>query len=305
VTTAAALSEADLRRARRRYRMRENAAAYLFLAPNLVFFAVLLVVPVGWVVRQSFMSGGVLGPATWVGLDNWSEALGDEDLRRSLLHTVLFTAMTVPAVLAVAMALALLLRGLRRGGALVRAVIYLPSLAPVVLAGLLWIFVVNPDVGLLNAGVRAVGAQPVNWLGDERLALPSIALLEVWRGTGFWALFLLAALLAVPRDLYDAAAIDGASAWSRFRFVTLPGIGPTVLVAVVLTTLVSMQVFDSVFVLTNGGPAGATDTAVLYIYRSVFESGNPGYGAVLSLVLMAFIVALTLVIVRVIGRRRA
>jgi ABC-type sugar transport system permease subunit len=303
--SAAALSDADLRRARRRYRMHENAAAYLFLAPNLVFFAAFLIVPVVWVVRQSFMTGGVLGPATWVGLENWGEALGDEELRRSLWHTVLFTAMTVPTVLAVAMALALLLRGVRRGGALVRAVIYLPSLAPVVLAGLLWIFVVNPDVGLLNAGVRAVGAAPVNWLGDERLALPSIALLEVWRGTGFWALFLLAALLAVPRELYHAAAIDGASARNRFRFVTLPGIAPTVLVAVVLTTLVSMQVFDSVFVLTNGGPAGATDTAVLYIYRSVFESGNPGYGAVLSLVLMAFIVVLTVVIVRTLGRRRA
>jgi multiple sugar transport system permease protein len=203
----------------------------------------------------------------------------------------------------VALVLALLLRGVRRGGAIPRAIVYLPSLAPVVLAGLIWNFMVNPDVGLLNVAWRAAGAEPVNWLGNEHLALPSIALLEVWRGTGFWALFLLAALLAVSRELYDAAAIDGASGWNRFRFVTLPGIGPTLLVAIVLTTLVSMQVFDSVFVLTNGGPAGATDTAVLYIYRSVFESGNPGYGAVLSLVLMAFIVALTAVIVRVAGRR--
>jgi multiple sugar transport system permease protein len=305
MTTVAVAQDADLRRARRRHRLRRNAAAYAFLAPNLAFFAAFLLLPVGWVVRQSFMSGGVLGPARWVGLQNWAHALGDADLRRSLEHTVLFTLMTVPAVLLTAMTLALLLRGLRRGGAVVRAIVYLPSLAPVVLAGLLWIFVVNPDVGLLNAGVRLAGFAPVNWLGDEHLALPSIALLEVWRGTGFWALFLLAALLAVSRELYDAAAIDGAGAWSRFRFVTLPGIGPTLLVAIVLTTLVAMQAFDSVFVLTNGGPAGATDTAVLYIYRSVFESGEPGYGAVLSLLLMAFIVVLTLLIVRVLGRRRA
>jgi ABC-type sugar transport system permease subunit len=302
MSTAAAL-DADLRRARRRHTLRRTAAGYAFLAPNLVFFAAFLVLPVAWVVRQSFLSGGVLGPASWVGLDNWTHALGDAELRRALVHTVVFTAMTVPLVLAAAMALALLLRGLRHGAGLVRAVVYLPSLAPVVLAGLLWIFVVNPDVGLLNAGVRLAGGTPVNWLGNERLALPTIALLEVWRGTGFWALFLLAALLAVPHELYGAAALDGASAWNRFRFVTVPGIGPTLLVAIVLTTLVSMQVFDSVFVLTNGGPAGATDTAVLYIYRSVFESGDPGYGAVLSLVLMAFIVALTLVIVRLLGRR--
>ena len=302
---SAGAADIDLRRLERAQRRRRNTAALAFLAPNLVVFCAFLLLPVAWVVRQSFMEGGVLGPASWVGLDNWGAALEDEDLRRSLWHTLQFTLMTVPAVLGVALALALLLRGLTRGGALVRAVVYLPSLAPVVLAGLLWIFVVNPDVGLLNAAVRAAGAEPINWLGDEQLALPSIALLEVWRGTGFWALFLLAALLAVSRELYDAAAIDGASPWSRFRFVTLPGIAPTLLVAVVLTTLVSMQVFDSVFVLTNGGPAGATDTAVLYIYRSVFESGEPGYGAVLSLVLMALIVLLTVVIVRVAGRRTA
>jgi ABC-type sugar transport system permease subunit len=300
-----AAADRDLRRLQRAQRRRQNAAALAFLAPNLVFFVAFLLVPVAWVARQSFMEGGVLGPATWVGLENWRDAVDDPALRRSLWHTLLFTLMTVPAVLGVALVLALLLRGVRRGGAAVRAVVYLPSLAPVVLAGLLWIFVVNPDVGLLNAGVRAAGWEPVNWLGDERLALPSIALLEVWRGTGFWALFLLAALLAVPRDLYDAAAIDGASAWSRFRFVTLPGIGPTLLVSIVLTTLVSMQVFDSVFVLTNGGPAGATDTAVLYVYRSVFESGDPGYGAVLSLVLMALIVLLTAVIARVARGRTA
>jgi len=301
----AGAADIDLRRLQRSHRRRRNAAALAFLAPNLVVFTAFLLIPVAWVVRQSFMEGGVLGPASWVGLDNWGAALDDPALRRSLWHTLLFTLMTVPAVLGVALVLALLLRGLGRGGALVRAVVYLPSLAPVVLAGLLWIFVVNPDVGLLNAAVRAAGAEPINWLGDAHLALPSIALLEVWRGTGFWALFLLAALLAVSRELYDAAAIDGASPWNRFRFVTLPGIAPTLLVAIVLTTLVSMQVFDSVYVLTNGGPAGATDTAVLYIYRSVFESGEPGYGAVLSLVLMALIVLLTVVIVRVARRRAA
>jgi multiple sugar transport system permease protein len=302
MTTAAV--DVHLRRARRRHRLRRAAAAYAFLAPNLVCFMAFLLVPVAWVARQSFMSGGVLGPAKWVGLANWSHALGDDALRQALWHTIVFTAMTVPVVLAAAMILALLLRELHRGAGVVRAIVYLPSLAPIVLAGLLWIFVVNPDVGLLNTGVRLLGRPPVNWLGDERLALPTVALLEVWRGTGFWALFLLAALLAVSRELYDAAAIDGASAWSRFRFVTVPGIAPTLLVAVILTTLVSMQVFDAVFVLTNGGPAGATDTAVLYIYRSVFESGDPGYGAVLSLVLMAIIVALTLVILRVLRGRR-
>jgi multiple sugar transport system permease protein len=286
----------ELRRARRRWWWRRNGVAYAFLAPNLAFFALFLLYPVYAVVRQSFQSGGVLGPPTWVGLSNWSDALGDEKLRRALGHTLLYTAMTVPTVLVLAMVLALILRQVRRGASIARTLVYVPSLTPIVLAGIMWIFVVTPDVGLLNYPTHWLGLGSLNWLGDEHLALPSIALLDVWRGLGFWALFLLAALLAVPLELYQAAKLDGASPVRRFVHVTLPGVRHPLIVAVVLTTLVSMQVFDSVFVLTNGGPAGATDTAVLYIYNSVFESGNPGYGAVLSLILMAIIVLLTVVI---------
>jgi ABC-type sugar transport system permease subunit len=270
--------------------------AYAFLAPALLFFALFLVVPIVSVVRQSFMEGGVLGPATWVGLDNWREVFADADFRNALVNTLVFTAITVPAVLALAMLLAVLLREVRRGGRLARTIVYLPSLAPIALAALIWQFVVSPELGLLNYGTRLTGLGTVNWLGDERLALPTLALLDVWRGIGFWSLFLLAGLLAVSRDLYQAAELDGASAVQRFRHVTLANMRPTIGVALILTTLFSMQVFDGVFVLTRGGPAGATETAVLYIYDSVFQAGQPGYGAVLSLVLMAIIVVLTLVI---------
>jgi multiple sugar transport system permease protein len=297
----------ELRSARRRWWWRRNGIAYAFLAPNLAFFGLFLLYPIYSVIRQSFESGGVLGPPTWVGLSNWSDALADVKLRRALGHTLLYTAMTVPTVLVLAMVLALVLRGIRRGGAIARTLVYVPSLTPIVLAGIMWIFVVTPGIGLLNYPTHALGLGTLNWLGDEHLALPSIALLDVWRGLGFWALFLLAGLLAVPIELYQAAKLDGASPLRRFIHVTLPGIRQPLIVAIVLTTLVSMQVFDSVFVLTNGGPAGATDTAVLYIYNSVFESGNPGYGAVLSLILMAIIVLLTAVILflaRPRGRRR-
>jgi multiple sugar transport system permease protein len=266
------------------------------MAPALLFFALFLVVPIVSVVRQSFMEGGVLGPATWVGLDNWREVFADADFRNALVNTLVFTAITVPAVLALAMLLAVLLREVRRGGRLARTIVYLPSLAPIALAALIWQFVVSPELGLLNYGTRLTGLGTVNWLGDERLALPTLALLDVWRGIGFWSLFLLAGLLAVSRDLYQAAELDGASAVQRFRHVTLANMRPTIGVALILTTLFSMQVFDGVFVLTRGGPAGATETAVLYIYDSVFQAGQPGYGAVLSLVLMAIIVVLTLVI---------
>ena len=298
----AAADVALIRRARRRRRVRENLTAYAFLAPGLLFFTTFLLVPIGWVVRQSFLSGGVLGPARWVGLDNWSHAPHDPALRRSLVHTATYTLMVVPAVVVLALVLALLLARVRRGGALVRAVVYVPSLAPVVLAAVIWLFMVQPDFGLLNLANRTLGLAPLNFLGSQSLALPTIALLDVWRSVGFWALVLLAAVLAVSPTLHQAAQLDGASRLRRLWHVTLPGIRPIVAVAALLVTVTSMQVFDSVYVLTSGGPAGATQTAVVYVYTSVFESGDPGYGAVLSLVLLVVIVALTGVLVRVIGR---
>jgi ABC-type sugar transport system permease subunit len=291
-----------LQAARRRHALRRNAVAFAFLAPSLCFFSLFLLVPVVWVVRQSFLQGGVLGPPTWVGLENWSQALSDPSLTRSLRNTVVYTAMVVPVTLALALGLALLLRRVVRGGAVVRTVIYLPSLAPVVLAALIWVFMVQPDFGLLNLVNRALGVEPLNLLGDERLALPTIAGLDVWRGTGFWAVLFLAALLAVPAELYQAAKLDGASPLRRFWHVTLPGIRPVLAVAALLAVVLAMQVFDSVYILTNGGPGGATRTAVFYIYTSVFETGNPGYGAVLSLILLACIVALTVTMARVARR---
>jgi ABC-type sugar transport system permease subunit len=287
--------------------LRRNATAYAFLAPSLCFFGLFLLLPVAWVARQSFLAGGVLGEARWAGLDNWEQALTDPTLARSLRNTVVYTAMVVPLTIGLALALALLLRRVRRGGPLVRTVVYLPSLAPIVLAALIWVFMVQPDFGLLNLFNRALGIAPLNLLGDEQLALPTIAGLDVWRGVGFWAVLLLAGLLAVPPELYHAAELDGASPLRRFWHVTLPSLRPVLAVATLLVVVLSMQVFDSVYILTNGGPSGATQTAVFSIYTSVFETGNPGYGAVLSIILLASIVLLTLVMARVARRlaRRA
>ena len=292
-------------RARRRAAVRRNLTAYAFLAPGFVVFAVFLLLPVAWVARQSFMQGGVLGASQWAGLDNWREAPADAALREALLNTLLYTAMVVPATIGLGLLLAVLLRGVRRGGAALRTVLYLPSLAPIVLAALVWVFMVQPDFGLLNLVNRTLGIEPLNLLGDERLALPTIAGLDIWRGFGFWGILLLAGLLAVPPELYQAASLDGASPLRRFWHVTLPSIRPVLGVAALLVTVTSMQVFDSVYVLTNGGPGGATRTSVFYIYTSIFESGNPGYGAVLSLILLAVVVLLTLATARLAQRAGA
>jgi ABC-type sugar transport system permease subunit len=299
---------AHLRKARRRSRLRRNATAWAFLAPSFSAFAVFLLFPVLWVARQSFMEGGVIGPAHWVGFENWSQALQTGEALTSLRNTFQYMLLAVPAMLLLAFVVALALHQLRGRGSAVRAAIYLPSLAPFVLAALVWFFVVHPDFGLLNVGSRVLGTQPVNWLGDESLALPTLAMLEIWRGIGFWALFLLAALLGVRPDLYAAAALDGASVLRRFWHVTLPAVRPALATAGVLAALFALQVFDSAFVLTKGGPAGSTETAVLYIYQSIFQRSQPGDGAVVSLLLLGIVLLATAVVFLLqgrIARRRA
>ncbi|MGH2944888.1 MAG: carbohydrate ABC transporter permease [Solirubrobacteraceae bacterium] len=236
-----------------------------------------------------------------MGLENWKQAVGDSGFRNGMGNTLLLAAIVVPPIFILAMALALLLRETRGRASALRAAVYFPSLTPVVVAGLTWFFMIHPDFGLFNVANRALGLSPLNFRGDETLAVVMIASLEIWRAVGFWGLFLLAALIVVPADLYAAARVDGASAIRRFWHVTLPTIRPQLAVAILLSTLSVLQVFDSVYILTGGGPAGATETAVTYVYRSIFELGNPGYGAVLSLILVAVIVVVTLILARLLA----
>jgi multiple sugar transport system permease protein len=288
--------------------LRETATAYLFLLPGFLFFGAFLLLPIAWVVRQSFQQGGVLGTTHWVGLANWKAAFHDPNLLAALKHTGVYTAMVVPLTVLVALGLGVLMRNVRRGGAVFRTLIYLPSLAPPALLALIWIFVVHPDFGLLNITTRTLGYKPINFLGDPNLALPTLAMLDVWRSVGSWALLIYAGLSMIPMQLYQSAEIDGASSIRRFWHVSLPGVRGVVAVVCILTLVVSMQVFDSVFLLTKGSPEGSTTTAVYYIYTSVFQDANPGYGAVLSIILLVAIMALTGVIawlVTVALRRRS
>jgi ABC-type sugar transport system permease subunit len=289
----------------RGYRLRRALVAYAFLAPNLVFFFLFLLLPCGWVLYATLQNGGVLGPATFVGLENWRSAFADPLLRTAMQNTFYYGVLAVPAVFVIAMVLALFLLNVRKGGAVIRSILYFPTLSPVVLAALMWLFVVHPDFGIFNLGLRALGFGPINWLGSTRLALPTIAMLEVWRGTGFWTLLFLAALLGIPSELYQAAHLDGANAWQRFRYLTLPLLRPTFLFAAVMATIWNLQLFDSVYVMTDGGPVHSTATVVWYVYKSLFQFGNVGFAATLSFVLMLVILVLTLVELRVLRLRRA
>ena len=298
------LTAEEHRRLARRYRLRRALRAYAFLAPNLAFFSIFLLVPVGWVFYETLEKGGIIGPSEFVGLDNWGAVFSDPLATKAMKNTVYYALIAIPGVFVIGMLLALLLLNVRRGAPVFRALLYFPTLAPVVVAGLVWLFMIHPDFGALNMSIRAVGGHGLNWLGDDSTALPTIAMVEVWRGTGFWAIYFLAALIGLPRELYEAAHLDGAGPLQRFLHLTLPLLRPTLLFAVVLATIYNLQVFDTVFVMTDGAPANATATLVWDIYKTLFQFDNVGLGATLSCLLLLVILALTLVQMRLLRSRR-
>ncbi len=299
----ARLTAAEHRQLARRYKARRALRGYAFLAPAFVFFSIFLLVPCVWLLWSTFRSGGVYGPSHFVGLANWTTTFSDPLVRTTVKNTTYFALLTIPALFVIGMSLALLFLHVRRGGPVLRMILYFPTLAPLVLVGSMWLFVVHPDFGALNLASRSLGGGTVNWLGDTRFSLPTIALVEVWRGIGFWTLFFLAALLGLPRELYQAAHLDGTNAWQRFRHLTLPLLRPTLLFAIVLAVIYSLQIFDTVFVMTDGGPANSTATVAWYIYKSIYVYNEPGFGAALSMVLLLMILALTLAALRLLRRR--
>ena len=210
----------------------------------------------------------------------------------------------MPAILVGALAIALVLARVRRGASIYRFLVYFPVLVPGVVAALIWLFLTNVDFGLFNEVIRLFGGKPVIWLGADN-ALLVLAVLDVWRNVGYWAMFFVAAIIGLPTELYQAAELDGASALARFRYLTLPLLRRIIFFAIVVSTIWDLQVFDTALVLTNGGPGTATTTVIFRVWQYVFASNNKvGFASAISLVLIVAILALTLIQMRLLRDRR-
>lgn len=298
------LTGEEHKRLRRRYLARRALSAYAFLLPNALFFIAFLLMPIVYLLVLTMYNGGIITPAQYVGLDNWRDVFRDPLVRHVSRNTLLYCLIAIPAVFVIGMIFALTLQTIQRGNSTFRAIIYVPTLAPYVIAALIWLFMYQRDFGALNLLLGFLGIGPQNWLGDPQLVIPSIAMLEVWRGIGFWTILFLAALLALPTELYQAAKIDGANAWQRFIYITLPLLRPTFFFAVVMATIWNLQLFDSVSILTDGGPQDASATVVWYIYKAMFQfNDKTGFAAVLSFVLLLFILMLTAIEIRLLRKR--
>lgn len=214
----------------------------------------------------------------------------------SLKNTVTYAVMVIPSVIIISLFIAVLVTDKYiRGKNFFKSAIFFPQLSPMVTCAILWTFMIHPEFGLINHVLNAIGIASPNWLGDPHLALITITLLELWRGIGFYVVTYIAALLAIPDEIYDAAMVDGATGLIRFFRITVPLIRPTLLFTLVMATIWNFQLFNSVYVLTQGSPANATSTVVWYIYTNAFQYERIGSASTMAVILMAIIFILSLI----------
>jgi ABC-type sugar transport system permease subunit len=299
------LSDAEYRQAAARYRRRRSRKAYVFVLPYVIPFLAFLLVPAVWSIWLSFQQGGILDEARYVGLQNWRTISSDTELTGAIRNTAVYAVEAILLVFTLALALALLLNRYRKGSNAFKLALYVPLLAPAVLVGLIWQFLTNYDFGFINLLLGTLGLDRLNILGSGTLALLTIVLAEVWRGLGFWTLYFLASLQNIPEELNDAARVDGARGLQRFRRITLPMLRPMLLFAVVIAIIANFQVFDTVFVLTQGGPHESTSTLVWFIWKRLFQFQETGQGYAAAVLLLLIILALTAVSFWLLSERRS
>ncbi len=296
---------ADLRRiapprkGRRGPRAGEGRWALLFLAPTLVGLALLSAGPIVAAFGISLTSWDLLTPPQFVGLDNFTNLLNDERFTVSLRNTAFYVLLSVPIGMALALGLALALNQPLRGIALIRTAYFLPVVTSATAVGLVWAWIYSPASGLLNQAIGVVGIPPQKWITDPFWAMPAIIAMSIWQGLGINVIIFLAGLQAIPQEYYDAASVDGAARWSRFRHVTLPMLTPSLFFTGILSLIGSFQVFDQVYILARPGkPTEATITLVYFIYESGFKFFRMGEAAAASWILFLIVAVLTVVYFR-------
>jgi multiple sugar transport system permease protein len=277
---------------------RKVGVAAAFLAPSLVVLLGFWIGPMLGTVWVSLQDWNLIGTPSFAGLDNYRELAGDADFHAALGHTLLYLALYLPLVMVLGLAVALLLDSAMPGTKIFRAIFFLPVISSWVAVSLLWKWILNPANGLLDQALAAVGIDGPGWWTSPTWAMPAIVLASVWKDLGFVAIILLAGLQAIPADLHEAAQLDGAGSWRRLRNVTLPLLSPSLFFVVVLSLINGFQVFDQVWVMTQGGPAGATSVVVEQIVKYAFSYGRVGYASAMSIVLFVIIMVITLVQVR-------
>jgi len=276
-------------------RKSEAINGLLFALPVMLGLAIFKLGPMVASLLLSFTRYNVLQPVRWIGFNNYQKVFSDPLFWTGLYNTAYFTFISVPGRLMIALLFAMLLNQKLKGIALFRTLYYIPSLASGVAVAVLWMWVLNPSYGILNVGLRYLGIQGPAWLGSEKWSKPALIIMSFW-AIGDSMIIYLAGLQGIPQQLYEAAEIDGAGVWKKFRYVTIPMLTPVIFFNLIMGVIGAWQLWVYAYVMTEGGPVNSTLFYVLYLYRNAFEYFKMGYASALAWILFLIIIGFTLLI---------
>jgi ABC-type sugar transport system permease subunit len=286
-------------------RRREARVGWAMVSPAVSIIALVALGPVLWAMWESLHEHDLRMPwlgFRFVGLQNYVEAFSDPRFIEAIGHTLAFAAVTVTLEIALGLALALAVDSITRGRGLLRTTMLLPWAVPTVVVGLVWRFIFETPGGLMNSLLARIGvSQPPVWFADPLAAWMPIVVADVWKTTPFVAILLLAGLQGIDRSLYEAARMDGATAWRQFTHITLPLLAPALSVAVVFRAVDAFRVFDVIYVMTGGGPGTATEPIALYTFSALLENLRFGFGSALSVIIFGLTFLLALIAIRLMG----
>lgn len=283
---------------------REWLAFLVFAGPNMISVLVFTLIPVIVGFGLSFTDWNMLSAPTFVGFANYIELLTDDPLFwLSLKNTAVYSLMVIPFAIAISMALAIALNSKIRGKGFYRTMIFLPYVTSAVAVALVWKWFLHPDFGVVNAILRPLGVPKLGWYTDPDMALLSVAIVAVWQSAGYYMILFLAGLQGIPKQLYEAASLDGASPWQSFRHITFPLLMPTTFFVLIMSLIASFQVFTLIFNMTSGGPGNATLVYVYQLWENAFTYFKMGYASAMAYILFMIMLLITAIQVRFMGRR--
>ncbi|TNM63839.1 carbohydrate ABC transporter permease [Aliirhizobium smilacinae] len=283
---------------RRRRRVQDALVAYSFIAPNFLGFAVFTLGPILFAFVLAFMHWDGSNAITFAGLDNFWRLFEDKAFKDAFWNTIVYTVVSVPVTLACALGLAILLNQKILGRDFFRTAMFFPYVASLVAVAVVWNMIFNPEMGPVNMILYTLGLDPQNmpgWAADRHWAMVTVILFGVWKSMGYFMVIYLAGLQGINSELYEAADLDGANAWQKFLYVTVPQLGPTTFFVTVMLTIQSFKVFDQIYMITQGGPGTSTLVLVYHIYNEAFISWDLGYSSMIALVLFFLVLGVTVI----------
>ena len=269
----------------------QNFAAWIFIAPAILGTFIFILIPVICSFGLSFTSWDMLNPINFVGLENYKLLLRDGLFYKILLNTIVFALSTSILGVIIPLILAAILNSKIRGSEFYKTAYFLPFITPMVVVGIVWAWIFDPNIGFLNQVLNI----HINWLYDSKFAMPALIIVSVWKLIGYNMIIFLSAFSSVSQSLFEAAKIDGANAYQTFKNVTIPLLSPTIFFVVIITAISSFQVFDLIYLMTHGGPFDSTNVLVYSIYKNAFEYFNIGKASAIAYVLFVIILVLTLI----------